>query len=232
MNQDDQPTDLQETLAYRDLSTQAILGFVLALLSPVAFFAPLLLIVPFLATVLCFTAAVSINRSPERLTGSWLALSGLFLSLTLTAAIYSKNMAAESLHHRDVEALAEEFLDKLAQEDFGRACELTVDLPSRLPEGVSYKEFYGDNERAKERLDEFTSDPGVMALAGQHEIAPELVAQSAPHSHKSEVYLTRTYRVATDSRNQLVKVSFARSGRREQKPAWRVVGCKLVDSID
>ena len=226
IQQDHYQTD-EETLAYRSMSNQAVIGLVLALVSPVAFFGQLLLLIPFAAAVLSAAAALSIARSPETLTGQWAALLGLFLSVTVAAAVYSRDLARTNFHVTDASNVESRFLEELSEGDFLSACELMVEFNARQHEGPTLQDYYNSNEQAKERLEAFISNTAVQALAEPYQEL-KLISQSTPQRYKGgRVYFQRIYEIESADEVKYVSLSFERSPPRSGSAAWRVADCKL-----
>ena len=94
--------DDEELTAYRSVSSAAVVGLLLALLSAVAFLSPWLWSVPVLALAVCAAALARIARADSLLTGRKAAWAGVILSTFLLAtavaewATYRHLLAAEA----------------------------------------------------------------------------------------------------------------------------------------
>lgn len=231
MIQDDLPKSDEEALAYRSLSTQAILGVVLALLSPLAFVMPLFLVVPLAGAVISCAAALAINRSPERLTGQGLALAGLFLSVVVGSAAYSSTLAKASLHRLDAERLVQEFVAALAEKNYPAACELTRPLALRLAEGEDVRSHYAEDEEADKRLEAFLQSGAAAAMASPP--PPQLVYDGTPtRVTGGAIHYTRIYRVQSAERERFVKLALSRETAFDGTSSWYVSSCDFTRMVD
>jgi len=89
---EDEFDDDQEFEDYRSLSGLAVAALILGLLSPIAFAAPILLLIPILAVVLGLLAICKIRRESEYYSGTTLAVIGVVLavfSATTAGAMHS-----------------------------------------------------------------------------------------------------------------------------------------------
>lgn len=170
-----------DVVAYRSLSTLAVLGAVTAVLSCAALVTPYLSLAPLVAAVLSAAGLHSVRSSPESRTGEGLAAAGLALSLAVLVAVTVRDRYAQSLNVTAAEAVAGEFLDRIARGDTAGAFELTLDLPSRQPTPEAARDKYAADEAAAERLGEFVADDTIQRLladARAKEFDPQAVGRT------------------------------------------------------
>lgn len=65
---------------YRSVSKSAVFSIVLGVLGLLAYFGPILLILPFLGLIFAFLSLYAFSRYPDELSGKYLAFAGLFLN--------------------------------------------------------------------------------------------------------------------------------------------------------
>lgn len=76
----DRESAFSEVITYRTVSRSAVIAFILAIVSLLAFFASWLLVLPVVSVVLGLTALSTIRRYPEEYTGAGAAISAVAIS--------------------------------------------------------------------------------------------------------------------------------------------------------
>lgn len=224
-------------VAYRSISPLAVMGLALALLSPLAYFASLLLAVPFVAVAISFAAVRQIDRSSESYTGRWIGLLGLFLSMAVLVTLYSKDAFATGSHDANLDILADRFFEALAEQELEQAHQLTKFLPGRLFDPTSAEAFYAEDEAAKEDFSVFADMPAVVALslAGPD---PVLIEQSGPAKKGyRRLSMTRVYEIERGPQEgdypgsfpSRIAVVFERSRPIGGSSSWRVDTCQVAN---
>ena len=152
-----------DTIQYRALSGTAVAALLLGIASSVALASPLLWVVPVLGCAAAILALRSISRNPAQLTGRWLAIAGLSLSVLFGTAAPARLLSRNMLLENRAKEFAARWFEFLAAGDVHRAHQLRRPAPSRLPmderlEGLYSKELLDD-------LDEsILSRPAVKRL--------------------------------------------------------------------
>jgi len=113
--------DADELGQYQSLSTAAIVALMLGLLSPLAFFSPLLVVVPLFALAVALWALARIKGSEGGLLGTRLAYCGLALAIVFGVASVTRVQIRGELLQRQASEAAQRWLSLLAQ---GRAEEV------------------------------------------------------------------------------------------------------------
>lgn len=157
-------TQSDEVVAYRPVSTLAVLGAVLALVSSLALVSPWFVWLPVIAAVTCFAGARAVASSPDSKTGLGIAKAGLVVSLLLGGAVFARTQARQSWHTNTARPVAERFLESLAEGDTVAAYELTLPLADRRPSEEHAAIYYEADQDAAKRLADFSSSPVVSQL--------------------------------------------------------------------
>jgi len=108
------PYDADELGQYQSLSTSAIVALVLGLLSPIAFFSPLLVVVPGFALAVALWALARIKGSEGRLLGTRIAYCGLVLAIVFGVASVTRTQIRSEILRRQANEAAERWLSMLA----------------------------------------------------------------------------------------------------------------------
>lgn len=154
---------LDDDSNYRTLSVLAIVSLVLGLASPLALFAPLILLIPIAGAVLALMAIRQINASEGTLFGRAAASIGLALSIAAIAAAFTRIALIDELLSRQARATASQWFELLQEGDAQSAFELTVasrQPPPKAPPGPP-EESAGPPVPP---IDTFRSDPVVHFL--------------------------------------------------------------------
>ena len=152
----------QRVAEYRILSKWAVLGLVLGILSPLALFHGVIWIVPVTGVAVSLLAIWRISASPEDFTGSKVALLGLFLSVSMSAAVLVDSIGYRSALRSEANLVIRHFLGELASGNDLAAHQLTIYPPYRFVKGVGdLATLYEGNPDLSEKLEEWRtpSDP-------------------------------------------------------------------------
>ncbi len=120
----EKPHSADELGNYRALSTSAVVALVLGLLSPVAFVAPLMLLVPLMATVVAWWALAKIKGSQGGLSGARLAYGGLVLAVVFGVASVTRVQVRIEILRRQADHTARLWMSLLTQEHAEEALSL------------------------------------------------------------------------------------------------------------
>ncbi|NOY28620.1 MAG: DUF4190 domain-containing protein [Planctomycetes bacterium] len=107
--------DADELGQYQSLSTSAVVALVLGLLSPIAFFSPLLAVVPGFVFAVALWALARIKGSEGRLLGTRLAYCGLVLAIVFGVASVTRTQIRVEILRRQANEIAEQWLSMLAR---------------------------------------------------------------------------------------------------------------------
>lgn len=157
-------TQSDEVVAYRPVSTLAVLGAVLALVSALALVSPWFVWLPLIAAVTCFAGARAVVADPESKTGLGIAKAGLVISLLLGGAVFARTQAQQYWHASSARPVAERFLECLAEGDTVSAYELTLPLADRRPSEEHAAIYYEADADAAKRLADFASSSAVSQM--------------------------------------------------------------------
>ncbi|NOY41814.1 MAG: hypothetical protein GXP26_08265 [Planctomycetes bacterium] len=91
---------------YRAMSSSAVLALLLGLVSPIAFFAPVLTIVPLLAGGMALIALSKTGNPDNGLSGARLAYVGLVLAITFGVASCTRIAVVNLLYSRHVDEVS------------------------------------------------------------------------------------------------------------------------------
>lgn len=213
-------------LAYRSLSTPAVVGAVLAALSGLVFVSPYLWPLPIAAAAVSLAAVRSIRAGGDAKSGLSLAVAALCLAVAVGSGAYARRVALTSGHHKAAGIVAEEFLRRLRAGDTAGALELTVAYGERLPSAEAAELYYESDEEAAARMKSFLEKPAVAALAKGD--PPRLKRKLGVSGGRfGKISLVREYAVSAESE---VLLTLERSAPRgELAVAWRVAQFEFAD---
>jgi len=161
---------LDEDSNYRTPSLLAIVSLVLGITSPVALFAPLLLVIPIAGLLLALMAVRRISSSDGLLIGRTAACIGLALSVASIAAVMTRSRMTEQLLSRQARVTANEWFALLQSGEVEQAFELTSasrQQPPKAPPGSPEPET-----PTVSPLETFRADPVVHFLVEHSQDAP------------------------------------------------------------
>lgn len=159
-------TQSDELVSYRPVSTLAVFGALLALVSGLALVSPWAVWLPAIAAFFGFLAVRSADANRDTQTGGGLARAGLVVSLVLTAAVFARSQYRQQAHAAASRPVAERFVERLAAGDAIGAFELTLPVTRRRPSEASAEAYYRADEGAAKRLADFRSAKEVERFLG------------------------------------------------------------------
>lgn len=175
----DQPT-LSDTMAddaaaYRPVSTLAVLGAALALVSTLALASRYFAVLPLIATVVSFAGVRSVQKDPSARTGGGVARFGLALSLVVLAATLVRGPLLQNLHETDANPVVESFLQAIEEGDLVTAYELTLPYKDRRPSPEHASLYYEADADAQQRLADFGAKSEITRLLKDDAPAPVMI---------------------------------------------------------
>ncbi len=120
-----------EDAAYRTVSILALVSLALGLVSPLAFFAPLLMVLPITGAILGLLAVRRIATSDGALIGRTAALAGLVLSVASITAASTRTQLTQYLLSRQARATAVEWFTLLQHGNVEQAFQLMTSSRQR-----------------------------------------------------------------------------------------------------
>lgn len=219
-----------EAVAYRPVSSIAVLGAVLAGASLLSLATPWLSFLPVLAAVLCWTAARRVQRDPEAQSGLGIAVAGLALSLLVLGAIAAQGPVAQRLHQASAGAVADRFVERVAANKLVEAAELMVPFADRRPTPELAEIFYQSDAAAKKRLEELAATPAIQRVAGG-ETPRRSASGPVGNAPGRRIVTAQQYDVPASAGKDpaTVQVQLERSASgRPGAAAWRVTGFDLA----
>jgi hypothetical protein len=154
---------IEDDLNYRAPSVLSIVSLILGLVAPLAFFAPLLMVIPITGAILALMAIRQIGSSEGTLIGRPAAMIGLVMSVACIAAVFARSTVVEMLLSRQAQSVAVEWFDALQAGDAASALKLTTasrQQPPKTPPGTPDIEA----EPTASPLETFRADPVVHFL--------------------------------------------------------------------
>jgi hypothetical protein len=153
-----------EIARYRAVSSAAVVGLILGLLSPLALVDPLLWLVPAIAIAVSALALRRIARRRPALIGRRAALAGLLLSMLLGVAALSDWFGYRWFVRCEAVRFADLWFVQLADDQPQRAYQLTLGPRARQPWDEKLWEAYRQSPRWRGDLEYYVSQPLVRAL--------------------------------------------------------------------
>jgi hypothetical protein len=198
------PLDTELT-EYRAVSTLAVVGLIVGLLSPLAFGHPFLWLVPSAGILLCALALWRIAREEAALIGRKAALVGLVVSVLCLAAAASERWANRLLIDAEARRFAVQWFEALRQDEPLKAYQMSQAPSTRPPLSQT---TWGDYPRGTERRLE------VEAFIERPEIRTLLILGDKAHFR---YYDTQGYWKAEGRHgvDQVWAVTFQENGRRK-----------------
>lgn len=239
MDRTDSPDTLDgdsrsEPAAYRSVSTPAVVGFVLTLLSPLALLSASLWWAPLVAGFVCFLGVQQVRREPETKTGLGLASLGLALSVGLSGAAYTRTTVKDHLHKSEALPVGERFLELLAEGDTLGAYELTKPRKGRRPDRKQVEMYYTSNEDAAADHDAFLDNALIKLLTSEDGPEPRLVSVSqSADSRGGRVLVSTLYELTGLDQPRGLQVVLERSPETRLGPSsWRVSKYEIARKLD
>ena len=174
-----------EIIEYRALSGLAVTSLVLGLLSVLALFGTLLLVIPLLGIVAAILAMRAIKSNPTQLTGRGLAMVGVALSVLFGAASPARTISRNLWLESRAQEFADLLFQYLAEGDTYRAHQLTLSPDARLPIDADLESLY--SEELKNQLKQV-----FRAGSAAHKLLE--LGQNARYQHiETRITPIRTY---------------------------------------
>lgn len=237
---DDSPklsdTQSDELVAYRPVSTAAVIGALLALVSCLSLVTPWLTGLPWVAALISCLGVRSVLASPETKTGLGLARVGLAIALFAGGATYARGWYRQTLYTQQAEPVATRFLELLAEGDAIGAMELTLRLDERRSSEALAKLHYASDEEAAKRLGEFREELGIAELLGAGEPPPVLANSKTERLRGGTLFSSWVYEVPAEGGEAplvlSLRVERPRDPRDGGPTAWRVADFKTERRAD
>lgn len=154
----------EQDLTYRSLSSTAVIGLVLALLSSFAFFWPNLWPLTLVALAVCWSAARSISKNADSLAGINIARMGMFLAAAIGIGTFARTATLQQLHAADADLVAEQFIELVTADNLVGANELMLPYADRQPTPEHAAIHYESDIEAIESLEALESEESVELL--------------------------------------------------------------------
>ena len=221
-----------ELIEYRAVSVAALLGLLLALISPVSFGHPVLWSLPLVAVIVNLFALGRISQHAPVLLGRGIALAGLAISLAIGAAAPTQYVLGEARVRYETRQLAEYWFDSVRQRRFEPALELLQEPWKRQPPGENIAAHYRDDAKSAIALRDFADGPLVRALATLGPDAHIRYLQTAVHhtnpfKERVASLWAVTYKEDGNLKSFMVRVSLERDAK-----APRLVNMWWIKSVD
>jgi hypothetical protein len=219
----------EELIQYRSLSSLALLGLLLGLVSVFAYWQPALVVIPAIGAVVSGLALRRVSRDPQALSGRWLALAGLALAIGFGSAGIARFASFHWQFERQARTVVELWFEYLANAEPHKAHQLTKSPAERLPlDNKLWRAYRSNNELQAGIRDYVRQQPIRTLLALGHTAQVRFYQTEAPTRNMgdggtAEVYAV-TYPDAGQTKTFFVHVTVARIKRDQADvPGW-VVG--------
>jgi hypothetical protein len=161
LSSDPLDADLTE---YRAVSTLAVVGLIVGLLSPLAFGHPFLWLVPVAGILLCALALWRIAREDAALIGRKAALVGLVVSVLCLAAAASERWANRLLIDAEARRFAVQWFEALRRDEPLKAYQMSQAPGIRLPLSQTTWDDYPRGSARRENVEAFIEGPEIRTL--------------------------------------------------------------------
>ncbi len=186
----------EQEITYRSLSSTAVFGLVLALVSILAFFWPTLWPLTLVALVVCWSAASTITKNAESLAGINLARLGMFLAVAIGVATYARTTTVQRIQGADADLVADRFIELVLDDKLTGAKELMLPYAERQPTAEHAAIHYESDQTASEGLDEFKLQKPIELLLAAKKGAVELIDKNITTPSRYGRYATgRIYEI-------------------------------------
>jgi len=154
----------EEVARYRAVSSLALAGLFVGLLSPLALLTGVLWLVPLTAIVLSGLALRRIAvRSPD-LVGRPAAVAGLLLGVAFLVAAPVDDLVYRYYIRQQARQFAQIWIDAVQHGEVYKAHQLTVDPQRRRPLESNLADYYRLNPKPRELLNLFVKEPATRSL--------------------------------------------------------------------
>lgn len=220
-------TQSDEAVAYRPVSTLAVLGCVVAAVSTLALVSPWFTGLPVIALLLSYAGARSVLSDPEARTGLPVALVGLALASAVLAATFVRGAVSARLHAADARPLVERFVAELGEGDVIAAFELTLPYAERHADPEAAAGFYDENQEAGETLERFAEQDAVQSLQ-----AAEATYRGHADPQRAPGRLQSVWLYDAAGETFAIVIERPASPGRLGAAAWRVTSVRRADGDD
>src|SRR5689334_11203022 len=157
--------DSEEVAQYHSLSVLAIISLVFGLAAPLAFGMPLLVAIPLFGIAISILALHRIAASDGALTGSWMAVAGLFLCVACAVAPFTRDFIFRSIRIHEAQSLAQKWFELIVAGHPDQAFRLTVDgnRPPPAPATPATPGVPGEPPPKTDYYQTFLSSPIIKA---------------------------------------------------------------------
>jgi hypothetical protein len=153
-----------EVASYRALSSLAVVGLLVGLLSWLALFDTMFWLAPLAAVVISAVALRRIKiRTPE-LVGRSAALIGLMLGVTFLVAAPVDDLVYQYFLRQQARQFAEIWIDSVRHREVYKAHHVMLDPKRRRPVETKFAEFYRASDNSRRLLMDFLDEPVVRTL--------------------------------------------------------------------
>lgn len=220
--------DRQE--GYRALCPLAVVALLAGLAAWLALLHPALWIVPGVGALLAALALRQIRRSEGELSGRWIALAGLSLSLVFGAAAPTRLLSDQWWLAREAEQAADQWFALLREGHPERAYQLTIAPHVRRPPADDLRQHYRQDALGRKGLETFANHRLVRPLlqlgakARARRFETQWVVQR-PDSDEVGLVYSVTYDDDRGRKTFFARVALKRTiNPHTGEPGWQVTG--------
>jgi len=214
---------------YGAVSRWSVAAVGLGIISFLALFSPLLLLLPALGVFAARRAIQEIRESEHALIGRKAALTGLALSVMFFSAVPAQYAASRVILVRQADAFARQWFEMLRDRQPLKAHHLEIEPPVRLPASrfAQLPSHYRSKEGGRDEIKFFVAEPLVRALL---ELGPkaqvrfysnEAFVQEGKRQRVTNVYAV-TYPADKQKKTFFVRLELERTGNSDSAENWRV----------
>jgi hypothetical protein len=217
-----------DEIEYRPLSGLAMAGLLTAFVSPLAFWHPVLWILPVTSIFLSAAALRNISRTQTAQAGRGIALTALTVSLAIGAAAPARLLTRQYLLQRQARQFADQWFTFMRRGEPQYAHQLTVKPANRGTLDESVWEVYRNDENLKTGLEMFvTEQPNKALLALRDTATVRFYGTEMRDTNIAGIWVTNIYAVTFPHRGVtktfFVSLKLLRSdGQQGQGTGWRL----------
>ena len=215
--------DLRE---YGAVSRWSVASLILGVVSFVALYAPLLLIVPVLGAFAAWRALIGIRESDMALVGRKAAPAGLALSTMFATAVPAQYAAARWWLLQEADAFGRQWFDYVKHDEPLKANQLCVPPTQRVPleNREQLLEYYQIKEGARDEIKFFLNDDLIKVLLRLGEKAQVRLYANEDFTQRRAVGVTNVYAVSyldgTNKKTFFVRLVLEQSSVGDE---WQIV---------
>jgi hypothetical protein len=193
---------------YRAIAPLAFVALGLGLSAALVIVSPLLAPLPVGGAIAAVVALVSIRRSRGELTGAWIAMAGLCLSLFFLGFGLTRHLGRQGTLEERAREIAGVFLDLVMEGRVQEAHQFRQSPGMRITSPEAIAEHYEKNKEAAQELASFKNSEGVK----------DLVASGK----KADVRFENLHSATRDGQSDMLvlKYSYLTETSGERKPLW------------